>query len=385
MTLSPSARRFGVSVMLLASMAGGCASEGGGGGWFAKSETPPPPLKGSEAIDRDAYGALGYGLAWSGFASFNDAGHGKADKAVVLGDLLVVADDTTATSALTTTSGSQKWAIQVDNRAGRFRGLSRLGGAILACNDSEFFAINAETGQLVDRQRPKNLPSTGPIVLGDLATFGAGDRVVAYQLGIRGTAWAYRFPGMINVEPVYTGGTTACFISADGTVGILDCSNGTLVGAGHMFTNAGATPAVADGAVFVSGLDQSLWAFNIADGSRRWQVRTEVPLNSSPAVYHGHVMVHVPEIGLVSVNSKTGAQEWTASGIAGHAVAIRKGNVLFFDRATGTATLIDPAHGDVVQQVKLPNVSLLVTGGSVEDGDLYTVSARGEVSKFVPR
>jgi outer membrane protein assembly factor BamB len=352
---------------------------------FAKSEVPPPPLKGSEAIDRSSYDKLGYALAWSGFAAFNESGKGRADKAAVLGDLLVIADDTTATTGLTTASGAFKWALQVDNRAGRFWGMARINGAILTCNETEFFTINAETGQLMDRQRPSNLPSTGSIVMGDLVTFGAGDRVVAYQLGIRGTAWAYRFPGTLTTAPVATGGTTACFTSNDGTVAILDCSNGALVGSGRMYAGAGATPAVGDDAVFVSGLDQSLWSFNIADGSRRWQVRTEVPLTSSPAVYKGHVMVHVPGTGLVSVDSKTGSQQWVAQGVAGTAVAVRKGNMIFFDKATGVATMIDPSNGDVVAKVTLPNVALLITGESSVDGDLYAISPRGEVSKFVPR
>ncbi|MFT3683915.1 MAG: PQQ-binding-like beta-propeller repeat protein [Phycisphaerales bacterium] len=383
MTVTATARCFGLTAVLLAAMAGGCSS--GSGNMFAKSEVPPPPLKGSEAIDRDAYTKLGYGLAWSGFAAFNESAHGKPDKAAVLGDMLVIADDTTATTALSATSGAFKWALQVDNRAGRFWGLARMHGAILTCNETEFFAINAETGQLIDRQRPKNLPTTGSVVMGDLVTFGAGDRVVAYEMGIRGTAWAYRFPGTLTTEPVTTGGTTVCFTSNDGTVGILDCTNGTMVGAGHMYAGAGATPGVGDGAVFVPGLDQSLWAFNTADGSRRWQVRTEVPLVSSPAVYKGHVMLHVPGTGLVSVDSKTGSQQWVAQGVAGAAVAVRKGNMIFFDKATGDTTVIDPSNGDIVTKVTLPNVAMLVTGETNVDGDLYAISPRGEVSKFVPR
>ena len=58
--------------------------------------------------------------------------------------------------------------------------------------------------------------------------------------------------------------------------------------------------------------------------------------------------------------------------------------MIFFDKATGTATVIDPANGDVVEKVKLPNVAMLITGETNVDGDLYAISPRGEVSKFVP-
>ncbi|MBY0307450.1 MAG: PQQ-binding-like beta-propeller repeat protein [Phycisphaerales bacterium] len=377
--------RVGVLSLLGAGAAGISGCSGNGGSMFARSDAPPPPLKGSEAIDRGAYEKLGYALAWSGFAAFNQAGGGTAHRAAVLGDLLVVADDTTATSALTTTSGSLKWALQTDNRSGRFWGLARVGGSVLAINQTEVVQINAETGQLMDRQTPSRLPSTSPIVFGDLVVFGAGDMVLAHSLSVRDMAWAYRFPAPVLTTPVPTGGTTGCFVSTDGTVAVLDCGTGSLVGSGKMFGNAGATPVTGDGAVFVPGVDQSLWAFNIADGSRRWQVRTEVPLLSSPAFYKGHVMVHVQRTGLVSVDSKTGSQQWVAQGVSGRAVAARKGNLIFFDRATGVATSVDPANGDIVAQVTLPNVALMVAGGAEEDGDLYTVSPHGEVSKFVPR
>lgn len=386
-TAAPRFRSSRAMLLILtatAALGAGCGSSGSGG-LFASSNEPPPALKGSEAIDRDAYGKLGYSLAWSSFAAFDTVNKGTLHRAEVLGDLLVISDDTTATCALNTSSGSIKWGLQIDDRADKFTGLFRLKRWVLATNETEMFAINAETGQLTDRQSPTRQQSTAPIVFGDLCVYGSGDRVVGYQLGVKGEAWGYRFPAIIRTMPVWTGGTTACFISDDGTVAILDCMVGSMVGSGRMFGDAGAPPAVGDGAVFVPSVDQSLWAFNLADGSRRWQVRTDVPLTATPAVYKGHVMVHVSSMGLVSVNSRTGAQEWVAKGVTGEVVAARKGRPIFWDKSTGIATMIDVSNGDIIEQVKLPNVAMIVNGVSVEDGDLYAISARGEVSKFVPR
>lgn len=363
----------------------GCASKDGSGGMFASSEPKLPPLKGSEAIDRNAYGKLGYALSWSSFAAFDEVNKGRPHKAAVLGNLLVVSDDTTATSALSVTSGNLKWALQIEDRAGQFTGLFRLGDSIYASNASEMFRINAETGQMSDRQMFDKLASTTPIVLGSLVVFGSGDLVVAHEMNVRAQAWAYRFPAPIKVDPVYVGGTSACFVSSDGTLAILDCNNGTMSGTGKMYGNAGAKPAVGDGAAFVASVDQSIWAFNLADGSRRWQVRTETPLSSTPMYANGHVFVAVPGAGLVSLSSKTGNQEWVSKTLKGEMVAVRKGNPIFFDKATGVATMIDPARGDVIEQVTLPNVAMIVCGGSIADGDLYTISPRGEVSKFVTR
>ncbi|HYD01583.1 MAG TPA: PQQ-binding-like beta-propeller repeat protein [Phycisphaerales bacterium] len=385
MTTSRLAFRFSLALLTAAAVSGGCSENSALSRVLGRHEEPPPPLKGSEAIDRDAYGKLGYALAWSSFVPFDHKSKATVDKAALLGDLLVISDDTTATSALTTTSGSLKWSLQVDDRAGRFKSISRLGDAVITTNETEVFMINAETGQLADRQRFSRLSSTAPIVLGDLFTYGSGEMVVGHSLGIKEMAWAYRFPAPIKVDPVWTGGTTACFISSDGSVGILDCATGTMVGAGRMFGNAGAAPAVGDGAVFVAGADQSLWAFNVDSGARRWQVRTEVPLTVTPSVFGQRVMVHVPGTGVVCVNSRTGDQEWVNKTLTGTMVASRKGNPIFWDRATGIARVIDAARGDVIDEAKLENVAMIVNGGRVADGDLYTISARGEVSKFIPR
>ncbi|MDP1661214.1 MAG: PQQ-binding-like beta-propeller repeat protein [Phycisphaerales bacterium] len=384
-TPSTALRTSLVILTALAALGGGCEAGKSVKGLFVRAEEPPPPLKGSEAIDRDAYAKLGYALSWSSFVAFDRINHGTVDKAAVMGDLLVITDDTTATSALSTTSGSLKWALQVENRAGKFKSVSRMGPSIVATNETEVFTINAETGQFVDRQPLSRVASTAPIPMGDLFIFASADFVVAHAMSIQEQVWAYRFPALIKIDPVWTGGTTACFISNDGSVGILDCATGMMQGTGKMYDNAGAMPAVSDGAVFVPGLDQSLWAFNLADGSRRWQVRTETPLTTTPSVYNGRVFVSVPGTGMVAVNARNGGQEWVNKTLAGRIVAIRKGNPIFFDSATGTARLIDPVRGDVIEQVKLDNVAMIVNGGSFEDGDLYTISARGEVSKFITR
>lgn len=377
------ALRFSLALLTAAAALGvGCSDNKG---LSASSDQPPTPLKGSEAIDRDAYGKMGYALSWSSFVAFDRDNKGVVDKAVVLGDLLVIADDTTATSALTTTSGSLKWALQVEDRAGKFNGLSRLGNSVMATNETEVFLINAETGQLTDRQRLSHLASTAPIVMGDLFTYASGDLIVGHSLGIKEQAWGYRFPAPIKVDPIWTGGTTVCFIASDGSVGQLDCATGGMIGTGKMYGNAGAMPAVGDGAVYVPGMDQSFWAFNLANGARRWQVRTEVPLTFTPSVLGQHVFVQVPGTGMVALDTRTGNQEWVNKTLAGKMIAVRKGNPIFWDKTTGALKLVDPVRGDVIEQVKVENVAMFVNGGTLADGDVYTISPRGEVSKFIPR
>jgi outer membrane protein assembly factor BamB len=174
------------------------------------------------------------------------------------------------------------------------------------------------------------------------------------------------------------------FVCVDGAVMIVDAATGTMNGVGKTWGDAGARPAAGDGAVFVASLDQSLYAFNVDGGGQRWRIRTQEPINRAPAYFRGAVYVHVPGTGMVAVNSGTGNQLWKNGAIAGDVFAARKGNLIAWDKESGTATLIDAANGDIISTVKLPNVGKIVTS-AFADGDWYVVSARGEVSKFTPK
>lgn len=353
---------------------------------FGEKPKPLDPLKGSEAIDRDAYGKLGYGLAWSSFAAFDrdKKSPGHLTNAELLGDLLVVVDNTSATTALTTGSGQVKWAAVLADSATKFNKLSRVGHYLMATDAAQAMLVNIESGQIEGRQRFDRLASTAPIQLGDLLIMGSADYVYAHMMRTGHDAWTYRVPAPIKVNPVYVGGTDVAFVSLDGTVMIIDAANGQMKGTAHTWGDAAASPAVGDGAIYVASRDQSLYAFNASDCSRRWQVRTQVAFSRAPVYYNGLVAVHVDGTGLVGLNSQTGKQLWVNKDVSGTIIGARNGKLIAWDAASAQATTIDAKRGETIDKVTLPNVGTIVTSGFV-DGDWYVVSNAGEVSKFSPR
>ena len=60
------------------------------------------------------------------------------------------------------------------------------------------------------------------------------------------------------------------------------------------------------------------------------------------------------------------------------------GRLVVWDRPSETAATLDPASGEVIDRVRLRGVAFLEPDRFV-DGNLFTASLNGVVSKFVPR
>jgi glucose dehydrogenase len=152
-----------------------------------------------------------------------------------------------------------------------------------------------------------------------------------------------------------------------------------------MFGPPGSAPAAGDFAFYVGSMDQSLYAFDSRNGAQRWRVRCDAPLARPVVFQRGSVYTNLPGRGLLAVDSSTGATRWTAKDATGDVVAGNDKQVVTFDPATGVAQAIAARDGSVIATVTLGNVARLVASGPEGSGDLYAVSARGEVSKFIAK
>lgn len=376
-------RACGGSMLALALIAAaGCAP----GQIFGPKQTPPPaPLKGSEAVDREGYASIGYGLAWSGFAAVDETAGGQAANLAVLDDLVFITSTTTATSALSDATGKLRWAAVLGSSGSQITALARQGGRLLASSGSSVAIVDIASGTLVNRQGFRTLAGTAPAVAGDTLVFGGEGGTLFGFLPVAGTeAWRYRMPARMTIDPVSLGGPLVAAVSSDGTVAMFDGINGQRTGAFTMFGNAGGAPAVGDGAVFIASEDQSIYALNVPDATRRWQVRTDRPLRGASSFAGNKVFISVPERGLLALNAKTGQQEWLAPRVSGSVIGQRAGRLLVWDSVSKIFRTIDPASGAVIATLNVPTASVVRLSKPV-DGDLYVVTPRGEVTKFTPR
>jgi outer membrane protein assembly factor BamB len=365
-------------------LAGGCGS--------SRAKLPPidrSPLRGSEALDRDAYDALGYKLAWSSFATFDREGRAKAKAVYPLGDTIAVQDTRGSLTVLNAASGSVNWAASLGNPLANYLGIEREGNTILAVSEDAVTSYDLATGAYRSKQRFERLASAGPVKIEDLLILGTGSKIGYGHLMRSGqTGWAFTLTGPCSVDPIAASSSSVAFASDDGNITVIDPGTGSLLGHTRMFAGPGGTGDVGAGAYYVPSLDQSLYAVNTATGQGRWRFRTNVPLNR-PAKFlstSGGPLVLTVAVGqgLVAVNADSGVQAWLAPTVTGDVVGLASGKVLAFDPSTATASLLDAKTGRVIETRVLAGVAKLVASGRA-DGDLYAVSNRGEISKFVAR
>lgn len=195
-------------------------------------------------------------------------------------------------------------------------------------------------------------------------------------------------------SPALAGDTL--FIGSDGVSQIflyaLDPRTGALRWKFPTPTQIYATPAVADGVVYVHARNDHVYALSAADGALRWKTPAPSPqdqftaladmVKSSPAVARGKVLVGMDQ-DLVALDARTGAQLWrAATGRGVHSSPLVVGQTVYvgsddrsvyaFDLATGKKTW-SFATGGRVSISPAVGEGLMLIGSN--DGFLYAFEA----------
>lgn len=368
--------RAGLALVLCATGLVGCGSGGGGrgavGSVAARAERAP--------IDHEAYARIGYRIEWRGFPVMTQNAH--VAQFDVLGDALVVQDSANTFTAMETGSGRNRWSNQLATPLTRFVGNVRVDNHLLASSDSELYVLDMQTGAQLDRQHLAVLVNTKPLVSKDVAVYGgASGEVLGHSLVTTFKKWGYMLGGSIDARPAAVGDLVGV-VSQTGDVIILDPSTGSSTGRGRVFAGLANNPVGSPSALYVASLDQSVYAFGAYGGERLWRHRVEQPITDQPTLDGDRLYVAIPGAGLLAFNAASGEVLWTATGVRGSVVAERDKRLVVWDGSQ--AILIDPETGDVLDRVKLPGVAR-VAFDAFKDGNLFTTTSDGVVSKFTPR
>lgn len=329
----------------------------------------------------DAAAVLGYRPEWVGYAVM--PGGRSVRYMDVLGDVVAVHNSGNLISVLETSTGRLRWSLELGSPLERFVGTAQAGnGDLLCCQQGEIQVLDAKTGVLKDRQRLEVIANTAPIVFDTMVIFGCPTgEVLGHNLTSGYKQWGHKLRGAIVADLVRVGDNVAA-VSSGGEVVILDPRRGSRIGGAKVFGGTDAAPAASERSVFIASLDQSVWSFDQFGGPARWRERTEFPLKQAPVYHDGGVYVAIPGQGLVSFDSEIGVRNWTAAGVSGEVVGIRGDNLIVWDGKV--MSTVDRQRGDVVARVDLQGIRYVMTDAFV-DGNLYTSTAKGEVSKFSPR
>ncbi|MGA8493080.1 MAG: PQQ-binding-like beta-propeller repeat protein [Terriglobales bacterium] len=149
------------------------------------------------------------------------------------------------------------------------------------------------------------------------------------------------------------------------------------------FTTAGyvnASPAVADGVVYIGSNDGNLYALNASTGAKLWNFTTKLEINSSPAVANGTVYVASNDGNLYALNASNGAKLWSFAGdptsdptVASGVVYMGGGNNVYALNAKTGAELWSFTTGYQVSST--PAVSNEVVYIGSQDTNLYALNA----------
>ncbi|HRQ73123.1 MAG TPA: PQQ-binding-like beta-propeller repeat protein, partial [Phycisphaerales bacterium] len=222
-------------------------------------------------VNHDDWGRLGYRLDWRGFAHVG--ARQRVTHLTPYDDIVIVHESGSVLSVLEADTGAVRNANELATPLTRFLGHVREGSRVVVSSESELFAVDVTTGNLLDRKPLAKVASTSPVLAEGLIINGtpAGE-ASAYMLGAPVRAWAFGMGDPIDTDPVIVGDAIG-LVSRSGNVAFLDAASGSLLGRARIFAGCDATPASDGSTMFVASLDQSVYAFHARGGELAWRVR----------------------------------------------------------------------------------------------------------------
>ncbi len=348
------------------------------------------------AADLEAYYIIGpaaaqrtgYRIDWQA-RTFPHADSGIA-KIALEGDSIFVLDGENFLTRLGREDGERIWRIPVADAVDEILGITyvqRIGKVFLTINGA-VLVLDAATGSQVDRQALQKIANTEPFVLGQFLVYGALKGQIVWHSYEVGYEWrGYQVAPSIRIAPRYVDGYLVA-AGSDGTVMVLLASSASQLWSRKLLDAIVAEPASGHGIVYVAGLDQHIWAFDMNTGRRMWRYLTESPLRESPVLIGDRLYQQVPTEGLVCFNavpmdSPGGEVIWT-SHATGSVIGQRRDNLLVWDSTARRLALVGASHGVVRDTLDLPDAHHLLASRLTE-GELFAASNDGRVTRVVPR
>lgn len=297
------------------------------------------------------------------------------------GELVVFQETGGTISGIDDRVGETIWSNKPAGDLTKFTGMDRRDEFVFVSSESELFALDSTTGELVNRQRFEKLLATDFVMFGDQVVVGtSGGEVMGHYLpaGIR--IWGHDMPGTFD-EDLVSIGSVVGGVTSTGRVICVDPVTQRQTGLNSIFEGPGAALAASDDLMFVPSLDQSLYAFRGEDARVAWRHLTPSPITEAPVYHEGVLYCSLADTGLTAFDAQSGTVLWVSEGQFGEVIGIRNGRLMVFDGVSLVA--VEPQRGVVLDKISLSNVYDITTSPFV-DGPIYLTSREGVVAKFVP-
>lgn len=296
-------------------------------------------------------------------------------------DDLVVFQETGGTiTAIDDQVGSTIWTNKPAGDLTKFTGMDRRENTVFVSSESELFSLDAQTGELVQRNSYEKLAATDFVLFGtDAVTGSASGEVMGTYMPADIKLWGHDMPGtfeqdLVAMGPIVGGVTTT------GRVVCVNTQTQRQTGQNDIFKGPGAALASSEDMMFVASLDQTLYAFRAEDTRLAWKHLTPSPITEPPVYHEGVVYCSLADTGLTAFDADTGKVLWTSEDQFGRVIGLRNGRLMVFDGKYLVA--VEPQRGNVLDKISLSNVYSISMDPFI-DGDIYLTSREGVVAKFV--
>ncbi len=288
-------------------------------------------------------------------------------------------------------TGQTIWQKEVLEPATRVLGLNYTPslGFVHVMTQGDIYVLNAGTGNVTRRDELIAIAATPGTLAGPFVLYGArSGRLVWYGAKV-GFIWkSYRVSSHMHLRPQLRNGKVVA-VGSGGVVMCLDVEKAIQLWSAKMLNEIEVLPAVTDTTIFVAGLDQHLRAFDLQSGSLLWSKIFETPLRNPPTVINDQLFISIPSLGLVSYDAQPvakglGKQLWSNADVAGNVIGQRGENLLVWDDQSKRLTIVERAHGTVVDKVDLPHITNLIIDQLV-DGTIYAANRAGTMIQLAPR
>ncbi len=176
-----------------------------------------------------------------------------------------------------------------------------------------FYALDMKTGKVVWVFDAGSAVSSSPAVKDGIVIFGTEKpgKIFALDTYTGGVRWIYEVPSGADVRssPAIVDGR-AYIGCSDGYLRCFDQFSGELLWATHLGGGRLSSPAIADGMIFISGVQ--VYSMDMLNGALIWRYQTAWPVLSSPAVADGLVIVGTEnDDKVLALEQNTGNLVWS--------------------------------------------------------------------------
>ncbi|MEM1422442.1 MAG: PQQ-binding-like beta-propeller repeat protein [Planctomycetota bacterium] len=330
-------------------------------------------------IETDPYYQSGLRLVWR---SYPEQAQGQTELYTnLVGNDLVFQDTANTVSFIEGPTGRVRWTASLGRPLEKFVGAARHNDAVIIASESELQFLDAQNGQLIDRQRLSVLANTRPVlVFPNLIVGSTTGEVFAHDIRVGVRRWGVKLDGPVNAPVVTLSGRDIGAVSEGGELIMLDANTGASGGRiAKLFDGVENRPVTDDAQVYIAGTDQSVWAYDIGSGERVWRHRTQSPMDAQPVLGGGVLVVHAEREGLLGINAQTGQRLWAQRDARGDGVVASDTAATLWDGTT--LTVVSLRDGAIRSQHELPGIRSVQAG---DNGVIYAIADDGVVSKYEP-